>query len=139
MTKKRPKAWVYSPPKPPKPTVPKNIKTEVEAKAREFIEVELKPKHIKPPPKNARFNYLADITCRWHGPYFYLVGVFVCPGPNALSPTFESKLARLLYVGPGRFNLAFQRHTGQWIELYEGLPLRECLETIRDNSWFIPT
>jgi hypothetical protein len=138
MAKKQAKRWVYSPPKPPKPTVPKAVKAEVEARAREFIDAELKPKHVEPPPKDARFNYLADITCKWHGPYFYVVGVFACPGPNALSPTFESKLARLLYVGPDRFNLAFQRHTGQWIELYEGLPLQECLDTIRDDPWFIP-
>jgi hypothetical protein len=135
MAKKQPRRWVYSP---PKPTVPSAAKDEVAAKAGAFIEAELKPKHLKPPPEDARFNYLADITCKWHGPYFYLVGVFACPGPNALSPAFESKLARLLYVGPGRFNLAFQRHTGQWIELYEGLSLQKCLETIRDDPWFIP-
>jgi hypothetical protein len=134
MAKKRPKQWVYSP---PKPTVPKADKEEVEAKAREFIDAELKPKHVKPPPKNPQWNYLIDITCKWHGPYFYLLGVLACPGPHALSPTFESKLARLLYVGPDRFNLAFQRYTGQWIELSEGLSLQKCLETIRDNPWFI--
>jgi hypothetical protein len=138
MARKRPKTWVYVPARPPKPTVPKAVKAEVEAKACEFIDAELKPKFVEPPPEKARFNYLADITCKWHGSYFYVVGVFACSRPNALSPTFESKLARLLYVGPGRFNLAFQRHTGQWIELYEGLSLQECLETIRDDPWFMP-
>ena len=138
MAKKRPKLWVYSPPKSPKPSVPKAVKDEVEAKAREFIGAELKPKYIKPPPKEARFNYLADITCKWHGPYFYVVGIYACPGPNAISPTFEAKLARLLYVAPNRFHLAFQRHTGQWIELYEGLSLQQALETIRDDPWFVP-
>jgi hypothetical protein len=60
------------------------------------------------------------------------------PRPQRPLATFESKLARLLYVGPGRFNLAFQRHTGQWVEFYEGLPLQKCLEAIRDDPWFIP-
>jgi hypothetical protein len=139
MAKKRPKQWVFSPPRPPKPSVSKAVKAEVEAKARAFIEAELKPRHVEsPPPKDARFNYLADITCKWHGPYFYLVGVFACPGPHALSPTFEDKLARLLYAGPDRFNLAFQRHTGQWVELFENQSLQECLEAIRDDPWFIP-
>jgi hypothetical protein len=138
MAKMQPKRRIYSPPKPPKPAVPKAVKAGVEAKAREFIDAELKPKHVKPPPKDARFNYLADITCKWHGSYFYLVGVFACPGPNAISPSFESKLARLLYVGPDRFKMAFQRHTGQWIQLIEGLSLQKCLETIRDDPWFIP-
>jgi hypothetical protein len=138
MAKNQPKRWVFVPPKPAKPTVPKPVKAEIEKKAREFIDAELKPRHVKTPPKNARFNYLADITCKWHGPFYYVVGIFASSGPNAVSPSFESKLARLLYIGPDRFNLAFQRHTGQWIELYEALPLRECLETIRDDPWFIP-
>jgi hypothetical protein len=138
MAKRRPKTWLYSPRMPAKPTVPKDLKADVEAKARDFIEKELKPKHIKPPPKNAQFNYLIDITCKWHGSFFYILGVFACPGPTALSPTFESKFARLLYVGPDRFNLAFQRHTGQWIELFEDQSLQECLEAVRDDPWFIP-
>jgi len=135
MAKKQPKRWVYSP---PKAAVSNAVKAEVEEKAREFIEAALKPKFIEPPPKEARFNYLADITCKWHGAYCYVIGVFACPGPNALSPTFESKLARLLYLGPDRFTLSFQRHTGQWIDLYTGVSLQEALEAIRDDPWFIP-
>lgn len=138
MARKQPRRWVFSPPKPPKPAVPKAVKAEVEARAKEFIDTVLKPKHVQPPPKDARFNYLADITCKWHGSYFYVVGVYACPGPNALSPTFEEKLARLLYLGPDRYNLAFQRHTGQWIDLYPGLTLGKCLEAIRDDPWFMP-
>jgi|SRR5579884_378612 len=130
MARKQSKVWVYSP--------PKSVRAEVETRAREFIDAELKPKHLEPPPKNARFNYLADITCKWHGSYFYIVGVFACPGPHALSPTFESKLARMLPAGPDRYILAFQRHTGQWIDLYHGLSLQQCLETVRDDPWFMP-
>ena len=85
------------------------------------------------PPWNERF---------WGYPMPYLdevrfasrVGCVLVPGVDFQLParhTFESKLARLLYVGPDRFNLAFQRHTGQWIELYEGLSLQQSLETIR--------
>lgn len=138
MARKQPKRWVYSPPKPARSAVAKAVKGEVEAKVRDFIKKELKPTHVKPPPRNARFNYLSDITCKWHGPYFYVIGVYACPGPNAISPSFESKLARLLLVGPDCFNLAFQRHTGQWVELFEGQSLQECLENIRDDPWFIP-
>ena len=30
------------------------------------------------------------------------------------------------------------RHTGKWVEMYEGQTLEECLEEIRDDPWFIP-
>jgi hypothetical protein len=42
------------------------------------------------------------------------------------------------YAGDGKFALAFQRHTGQWIELYDALSVDECLKAIRDDPWFQP-
>ncbi len=35
------------------------------------------------------------------------------------------------YAGNHRFHLSFMRHTGQWVELYTGLSLDECLAAIR--------
>jgi hypothetical protein len=40
------------------------------------------------------------------------------------------------FAGQNRFHLAFMRHTGQWVVLYEALPLDECLDAIRDDPWF---
>src|SRR4051794_20902032 len=106
MAKKR-KLWVYSPGKAAKSTVPEEVKAQVEAKARELVETVLKPQHVKPPPANPTSTYLIDIATRWHGSYFYLVATYACPGPNALSPTFEAKFARMEYAGGGRFNLSY--------------------------------
>ena len=39
-----------------------STKARVETKVQELIDRELKPKHVKPPPEDARFNYLTDIT-----------------------------------------------------------------------------
>jgi hypothetical protein len=138
MAKKQPKRWVYSPPKPAKPSVPEAVKAEVEAKARELIDTVLKPQHVKPTPEDERFNYLIDIGGKWHRSYFYFFSTYACPGPNALSPTFESKFARLEYLGTGKFNLSFMRHTGQWVELFTGCSLDECLKTIQEDPWFQP-
>src|SRR4051794_39045334 len=113
MAKKQPKRWGYPPLNPPKSAVPKEVKAEVGRRAGELVE-ELKSRHVKPPPENPEFNYLIDITPRWHGFYFYFVSPYACPGPNALSPRFEEKFARLEHVGGDRFNLAYMRHTGQW-------------------------
>jgi hypothetical protein len=128
----------FSPGKKPKVSLSGTLKEDVDARARELIENVLKPKHVQPPPTGHQLNYVTDITTRWHGQKCYLISVYACPGPNALSPSFESKFARLEYVGNGRFALAFMRHTGQWVELYEGLTVDECLKAIRDDPWFEP-
>ena len=130
------KAWVYSPAPPPKPTVPAAIKAELEARARELVESELKPKNIKPPPEDQSFNYIVDIYTKWYRSYFYFCAKYACPGPNAISPFFEAKFARMEYAGEGEFNLSFMRHTGQWVELYQGLSIDECLTNIRDDAFF---
>jgi hypothetical protein len=114
------------------------LKAEVEAKARDLIETILKPKHVKPPPEDQRWNYIIDIGGKWFRSYFYFYSTYTCPGPNALSPTFESKFARLEYVGAGRFNLAYMRHTDQWWEVHQGLMLDQCLDLIRDDGLFQP-
>ena len=116
----------------------KAIKAEVDQKATDLIENVLKPKHIEPPPKGHQLNYLVDITTKWLGSKCYFVSVYACPGPNAMAPTFETKFARLEYVGNAKSNLAFMRYTGQWVQLYEGLSVDDCMTAIRDDPWFQP-
>jgi hypothetical protein len=114
------------------------LKQEVSQKATALIENVLKPQHIEPPPKGHQVNYLTDITLRWLGSKCYFIAIYASPGPNAISPTFEAKFARMTYVGDNKFALAFQRPSGQWVELYEGLSVDECLAAIRDDPWFQP-
>jgi hypothetical protein len=82
-----------------------NVKADVERKAAELVEKVLKPQHIKPPPEDVRFNYIVDIYTRWRGNYFYFCAKYHSPGPNAISPFFEVKFARLEYVGGGRVKI----------------------------------
>lgn len=139
MAKKVPKRWVYSPPsKDVSSAFNAASKAQLEVRVRELIDKELKPKHIKPPPKDASFNYLTDITLKWHGSTLFLVGVYACPGPDALSPSFEDRFARLKPAGGDRFDLDFKRHTGAWVPLYQGLTLEECLKAVREDPWFTP-
>lgn len=138
MTKKPTKMWVYSPPKPKAPTVSEHFKAEVKAKADHWVETVLKPKHIQPPPADPQFNYLIDLDTKWYRQYFYVQGKYCCPFPEAVSPDFEVKFARLEYVQLDRFNLSYMRHTGQWFEVFQGLSLQECMEEIQDNPIFIP-
>ena len=133
----RQKRWVYSPPRPAKPRVPEATKADVEAKARELIETVLKPKRIKPPRENAHFNYMVDIYAKWYRNYFYFCSKYRSPGPNAISPFFEARFARLEYVGPDRYSLSYMRHTEQWWEIYRDLSLEQCLAAVRDEPLFL--
>ena len=132
------KRWTYSPPRQPKPKVPDGVKVNLEAKAREIIETVLKPGHIKPPPEDARFNYVVDIYTKWYRNYFYFCSQYRCPGPEAISPFFESRFARLEYLGHDNYNLSYMRHTGQWWEIYRDLSLEACLAAVRDGPHFLP-
>jgi hypothetical protein len=135
----RQEMWVYSP---PKPKVPDAVKVELEAKGTELINTVLKPEHVKPPPKNAKWNYVVDIYTKWHRNYFYFCAKYACPGPNAMSPYFETGFAHLEYAGSvgrkSRFNLSYMRHTGKWWEIQHGLSLEQCLAEIREGGLFHP-
>jgi hypothetical protein len=85
----------------------------------------------EPPDKKAQFNYLVGLHIKWHGPFFYFCSRYCSPGPKALSPSFESRFARLQYAGYRRFNLAYFRHTGRWCEIAQLLSLEECLSLAR--------
>ena len=132
------KQWVYSPPKPTKPTVPAAIKAELDAKAQALIAEHLKPTHVQPPPEDPQLNYLIDIWTKWYRGYFYFCGTYASPSPYAISPTFEVRFARMEYVGNSRFNLAFMRYTEQWLEIYQALSIDDCLASIRDEPFFSP-
>ena len=137
-SRKPQRTWVHSPAKEPAVTVSDALKAEVERKANELIETTLKAKYVETPPKDPKFNYVIGLSAKWHGRYFYFVATYACPGPNAISPTFEVNFARLEHTAMGRFNLAYMRHTGKWHELFTGQTLDECLASIRDDPWFQP-
>lgn len=132
------KQWVFSPQKAAKPAVPGLLKTTVQTQADALIESELKPRFVKPPTEEMRWNYIVDISSKWYRSYFYFCAQYRCPAPNCISEFFEVKFARLEYVEKDRFNLSYMRHTEQWWELYTDLPLESCLDIIRSEPHFQP-
>lgn len=135
---KQQKTWRPVSPKQLKQKLPDTLKAEVQTLANQLVESVMKPAHIKPPADNERFNYLVDIFTKWHHSYFYFCAKYCSPGPNAISPFFETKFARLAYIGNNRFGLSYMRHTGQWWEIYPDLSLDECLSAVRDEPHFQP-
>lgn len=136
MTNKR-KIWVASS-KQKKLQVPDSIRHSLSEKADEIIESILKPEHIKPPPTDNDFNYLAEIYSKWYRSYFYFCAKYNSPGSNARSDSFETKFARMEYVGNENFNLSYMRHTEQWWEIYQEIPMLESLKIISEEPHFIP-
>jgi hypothetical protein len=138
MAKKAKKLWLSSSPKQSKPTVPDTEKQSIEQKCNELIQTEFKPKYTDSPPTDHDLNYRTDIFGKWYRNYFYFCSTYNCPSPRAIFPSFESRSARLEYVGPDCFNVAYMRHTGQWWEILHGLSLEECLSEIRNNPLLHP-
>mgnify|MGYP000082867997 FL=1 len=132
------KRWMHVPPKPTKPKIPDDLKAAVQRKADEFLESYLKPTFIRPPPKDHQWNYIVDIFTKWHQRYFYFCSTYRCPAPNCISEFFESRFARLEFVGNKQFNVSYMRHTGQWWEIYQGLTVEECFEEIRGQELLHP-
>ncbi len=127
--------------RPAKKTAPlaDSVKTEVETKARDLIEKVLKPKHVLPPEEGEEFNYITDIGAKWFRNCFYFFSTYACRGPNALSPSFESKFARMEPLGDGTFALYFMRCTGkEWVGVFDALSVDECMKSIQDDTWFVP-
>lgn len=116
MTTKR--SWRATPPKKSKPSAPESTQLILKEKADWLINDVMKPEYMKPAPTNDDFNYIADIYSKWYRNYFYFCATYNCPSANAISLSFETKFARMEYVAANRFNLAYMRHTGQWLEVY---------------------
>jgi hypothetical protein len=138
MAKKEPLTWMVKPARTKKSAIPDSLKARADAKAKELVASVLKPRFIWPPPKKPRFNYIIDVAAKWHGSSLYFISTYACPGPTAISPTFEAKFARMEFVGNSRFSLSFMRHTGKWVVLFDRLSLEECLDALRDDPWFQP-
>ncbi len=129
-----PKAWMLpSTQRLPIAPLPEKIKADVNAKAAKLVE-KLKPKYVKPPPKKPRFNYIIDLWTSVRGKTLYFGATYACPGPNAVSPSFEVKFVRMEHVGGGRFALSYMRHNDKWFRLFPSLSVDECLDAI-ENDW----
>lgn len=132
------KVWMFAPAKALKAKVTEEIKRQVEETTNKLLD-EWKTKYIQPPSKDHQFNYIVDLYSTWYRCYLYFCAKYACPSPMAIAPFFEARYSRLEYIGEDRFNLAFMRHTGQWIETHRGLTLDECIEAMKLDPFYHPS
>ena len=120
------------------PAVPSSLKAEVQAKANDLIVNVLKPKYVTPPSKDEQFNYITDIGAKWFRNNLYFIATYACPSPNALSPSFKWKFARMEPLGDGTFAIYAMRHTGkEWVGVSDTQTVDECMEAIQNDPWFV--
>ena len=132
------RSWSATPPKKTKPTIPGSTQSMLKEKADRLIDDVIKPTHVKPAPTDNDYNYVADIHSKWYRNYFYFCATYNCPSSNAISPSFETKFARMEYVADNNFNLAYMRHTEQWFEVLQAISMDECLKLIEEDPVFMP-
>ena len=123
-----------------KEIVPELLKHALTQRAKQLINNKFKPglPIQAEADKKHGFNYVVDIYTMWRGRYFYFITKYCNPRENATTEYFEVRSTRMEYIGGQRFNLAYMRHTGQWMEVFQGLTLAECLETIEKEELFWP-
>ena len=140
--KKKAYGWYYNPHHKSGQKVPEMVKLELEKYAKILIASVLKPKYIKGPPKNQNWNYIVDIFGKWHGNSFNFISKYACPAPNAISPFFDVRFARMEYSEGNdktlKFNIYLMRHTGKWFEIASNITMKECFEKITEGGLFTP-
>ena len=122
----------------PKAKAPEGLTLTLEKQAKLLIDTVLKPAHITPQQENTNLNHIVDIYSKWQGHYFYFCAEYHYPDPNAKTPSFEAKFARLDYVGDIRFNLSYMSRTGKWEKIFIDLTIDECLDAIKNQPFFYP-
>lgn len=128
------KSWKRS--KPVVIQITNTIKNDLSKLANELIDKKLKPKYIKPDPHAVNINQLIDVTIKWWGSSLYFCAKYKCHSEYAISPSFESRFARLVYTGGNRSDLSYMRYNEQWFNLHSGLTGQECCDSIENESYF---
>jgi hypothetical protein len=84
------------------------------------------------------FNYPIAVFSEWRGAAFYL-NVRYRARSRRPEDDFVVRCTRMTLKGFGRFDLAYFRHTGKWLTVYEGMTATECFREIEANEIFWPT
>jgi hypothetical protein len=116
--------------------LPDYARPAIDEKARNLVETVLKPRLVIDEP-HKEYNFVIDVVTRWRGSSVYFISIYrVGSRGDVPGDTFEAPFARMQYKAGDLFGLSYMRHTGKWEEVYPGLSVEECLESIRDDPFF---
>ena len=118
--------------------VPDRLRQEVTARATDLLSRRFRADAAEEArSRGLGFNYLVAVFGEWRGQSYYLCAKYRTPRGNP-PEEFVVRTTRLAYVGFGRFDLAYFRHTNRWQPVYSALTARECFETIEQEQVFWP-
>lgn len=116
-------------------------KAEIAARCDRFISDLLKPRFL-PEICPTEFNYPVDIFGKWRGAKYSFTRRYRSGFAENLGEEFDAAFARLDHVeerlDETRFDLMWNRHTGQWWRLYSAVTLEEALHHIETNQLLQP-
>ncbi len=112
-------------------------KAAIVAACDRFVAEVLKPRFL-PQIHPTKFNYPVDIYGKWHGGRYRFIQRYRSGFSDNAGWEFESAFARLDYLGLGRFDVMWHRHTGQWFRLYRSISLNEALRCVEEDGHLHP-
>lgn len=92
-------------------------------------------REISVQPPNPDFGYTVDIYGKWHRHYYYFIQKMRYDRPGSEGER-EFKFSRLECFAGDTCNLAYMRHTGQWVEVFQGMSVDDALEEVLSNPIF---
>ena len=117
--------------KPPKPNAAfsEAEKISVTAACEHLITDFMKPRFLSE-IQPTQFNYPVDILGKWRGAQYRFIQRYRSGFPDNLGEEFDAPFARLDWIGRGRFDIQWHRHTGQWFRLHNSMTLVEAIAAI---------
>lgn len=96
---------------------------------QEFIDTVLRPRFL-PTITPTSFNYPIDIQGKWHGAKYRFIQRYRSGFSDNSGEEFDAPFVRIDWIRPDRFDVQWHRHTGQWVRVSQGLPLKAALDAI---------
>jgi hypothetical protein len=119
------------------PVVPEHEKQMVVAACDRFIREVLQPKFL-PEIVPTEWNYPVAIYGKWHGGRYRFVRRFRSDRPDAIVSEFDAPFARIEWVAPGLFDVAYHRYTGEWWKIFGRVSLEQALHLIETEPLLQP-
>ena len=119
------------------PPAPEQEKRAIIAACEAFIRDVLKPRFL-PQVRQTEFNYVIDLHGTWAAGRYRLMKRYRSGMAGNAGMEFDAAYARLVRIGPDRFDIHWMRHTGQWWLLHGGVTLAEALRRLETDGLLHP-
>ncbi|MBX9702105.1 MAG: hypothetical protein K2X74_21905 [Acetobacteraceae bacterium] len=122
-----------------RPTIPPEaLKRAVAARCDAWIAEVLVPRHLPAIRPHAEFNYCIGLHGARRGNSYRFLKRWRTGTSRVPVEQWDSPWCRLQHFSPGRFDVGWMRHTGQWWTLRERLTLDEAMAYLAEEPVLQP-